>query len=87
MGKLEDTIKDMFPILEPKHKVSDSRRVELLELVEKMKEEFPQFKHFTHEPLIGLKPEEFLDPIILEVADLYGYIMAVKEFKKKWFSE
>lgn len=40
-GKLRRKIKEMFPILDPKMNIADSRRIELLDLVEEVKKEFP----------------------------------------------
>lgn len=42
IGKLENEIKNMFPILNSKNKVSDSRRIELLELIDEMRKDFPK---------------------------------------------
>ena len=41
-GKLRRRIKEIFPILDPEMNVSDTRRVELLNLVDEAKKEFPQ---------------------------------------------
>lgn len=56
-----------------------------LDVINEARKRFPQFKDFTHGLPDDLTAEDFLDPDIINFADLYGYVTAQKEFKKKWF--
>lgn len=55
--------------------------------IDEARENFPQFKDFTHEPPDNLTAEDFLNSTILEFADFYGYITAIKEWFKKYLKK
>ena len=57
---------------------------ELEQWLDEMRKDFPKFGDFTHECPDGLTAEDFCYPDILEFADFYGYITAIKEWYKKW---
>lgn len=56
-----------------------------LKVIVEARKEFPKFGGFTHAPPDDLTAGDFLDASILEFADFHGYIMAIKEYRKKWF--
>ena len=52
--------------------------------LDEMRKDLPKFGDFTHECPDDLTAEDFCYPDILEFADFYGYITAMKEWHKKW---
>jgi len=59
----------------------------LMEITDEMLEDFPKFRDFTHEPPDNLMAEDFLSAHILEFADFYGYITALKEWFERWLKK